>query len=131
MKSKKTTVIILLVLVAVLAAMLMAYQTFGPNAMAGEKTITVNVDHLSGDDATFTYTTDAEFLRDVLEGEGLIAGTESQYGMWVTTVDGETANEALQQWWSFNVNGGFAQYGVDDQPVADGDVFDFSIHVGW
>ena len=130
MKNKKT-IILLVVVALLLAAMLLAYQTFGPSATAGEKTITVHVDHLAGDDATFTYTTDAEFLRDVLEGEGLITGTESQYGMWVTTVDGEIADEALQQWWSFDVNGEYAQYGVDDQPIADGDVFDFSLNVGW
>ena len=130
MKNKKT-ILILVILAVVLGAMLAAYQTFGPNATAGEKTITVNVDHIVGDDRAFTYTTDAAFLRDVLEEQGLISGTESQYGMWVTTVDGETADEAQQQWWSFDVNGAFSQYGVDDQPIADGDVFDFSIHVGW
>lgn len=29
------------------------------------------------------------------------------------------------------VNGTFAELGVDSQPVADGDVYDFVLNVGW
>lgn len=47
------------------------------------------------------------------------------------TVDGETADENEQQWWGYSVNGTFAELGVDSQPVADGDVYDFALNVGW
>ena len=47
------------------------------------------------------------------------------------TVDGETADESEQQWWGYSVNGTFAELGVDSQPVADGDVYDFVLNVGW
>ena len=95
------------------------------------KEITINVDHLNGDDTTFTIHTDEEYLRGALEQEDLIEGTESEYGLYVLTVDGETADESEQQWWGYSVNGTFAELGVDSQPVADGDVYDFVLNVGW
>ena len=110
---------------------LAVYSRLAPKAQEGSKTITVNVDHLIGDDTTFTVRTDAEYLRAALEQEGLIAGVEAEYGLWLTTVDGETADENAQQWWGYNVNGEFALYGVDEQVVTDGDVYDFTLNVGW
>ena len=62
--------------------------------------ITINVDHLNGDDTTFTIRTDEEYLRGALAQEDLIEGTESEYGLYVLTVDGETADESEQQWWA-------------------------------
>ena len=56
------------------------------------------------------------------------AATDSAAG---TTVDGETADESKQEWWGYSVNGAFAELGVDSQPVADGDVYDFVLNVGW
>ena len=78
-----------------------------------------------------TIYTDAEYLSGALEQENLIEGTESEYGLYVTTVDGETADDSKQEWWGYSVNGEFAELGVDSQPVADGDVYDFVLNVGW
>ena len=72
----------------------------------------------------FTIHTDAEFLRGALEQEKLIEGTESQYGLFVTTVDGVTVDESLRQWWNFkDGNGDDLTVGVDSAPIADGDSF--------
>ena len=110
---------------------LIIWQTNKRETQQGGKEITVNVDHLNGDDTTFTIHTDEEYLRGALEQEDLIEGTESEYGLYVLTVDGETADESEQQWWGYSVNGTFAELGVDSQPVADGDVYDFVLNVGW
>ena len=56
---------------------------------------------------------------------------ESTDNIVVEVVDGETADESEQQWWGYSVNGTFAELGVDSQPVADGDVYDFVLNVGW
>ena len=55
--------------------------------------------------------TDAEYLRAALEQENLIEGTESQYGLYATSVDGEAADESKQEWWGYSVNGTFAELG--------------------
>ena len=62
---------------------------------------------------------------------GIVEGEESTYGMWVTAVDFETADESKQQWWGYTVNGEFSSYGVDSQVIADGDEFTFTLHVGY
>ena len=113
------------------AAALIVWRVTRPAVQQGGKEITVNIDHLNGDDTSYTIVTDAEYLRGALEQEDLIEGTESEYGLYVLTVDGETADESKQEWWGYSVNGAFAELGVDSQPVADGDVYDFVLNVGW
>lgn len=108
-----------------------AWYLLSPKAAAGDKTITVTVEHLSSDDRTLTLTTDAEYLSQALEGQSLIAGEDRSYGLYLLTVDGETADEGLQQWWGFTVNGQLGQYGADQQPVTDGDIYVFTLHEGW
>ena len=105
MQKKNNKGIIALIIVLVLAAAaLVIWQTNKRETQQGGKEITINVDHLNGDDTTFTIHTDEEYLRGALEQEDLIEGTES---------------------------GTFAELGVDSQPVADGDVYDFVLNVGW
>ena len=128
MKKERIAVLLLLVLAAVSLA---AYQFLSPKPVEGAKEITVNVDHLAGEDTSFTFTTQAEYLRQALEEQELAAGEESEYGLWVQTVDGETADESKQEWWGYDINSVQAEYGVDSQPIADGDVILFTLHVGW
>ena len=128
--NKKGIIALALVLVLAVAA-LFVWQAAKPETHQGSKEIVVNIDHLNGDDASYTIYTDAEYLRAALEQENLIEGTESQYGLYVTSVDGEAADESKQEWWGYSVNGKFAELGVDSQPVADGAVSDFVLHVGW
>lgn len=131
MRKKYAGLIAIWLLATLMAFAVIAWRALGPQASAGSKSITVNVDHLVGDDTSFSIQTDAEFLREALESENLIAGSESEYGLWVETVDGETADESQQQWWGYDVNGQMSNYGVDSQPVTDGDVYDFTLNVGW
>lgn len=130
-KSSKKGLIALVVVLVLAVAALVIWQVNKPAAQKGSKEITVNIDHLNGDDTSYTIYTDAEYVRGALEQENLIEGTESEYGLYVTTVDGETADESKQEWWGYSVNGEFAELGVDSQPVADGDVYDFVLNVGW
>ncbi|MBR0373088.1 MAG: DUF4430 domain-containing protein [Mogibacterium sp.] len=130
MEKSKTKRWIIIAIIAILV-LVGIYFLLGPKGKAGGKTITVKVDHLSKDDATFEITTEEEFLRGALEAEGLISGSESDYGLWVDTVDGEKADDTLQQWWGYTVNGEFAEYGVDQQPVTDGDVYEFTLNEGY
>lgn len=102
-----------------------------PAPSAGEKHITVEVVHKDGSTKTFTYDTDAEYLADVLVAEGLISGDDTEFGLYVTTVDGETADyDADQSWWALSINGEFSQTGVSSTPVNDGDAYTWTYTVG-
>ena len=130
MKNKKAVaaIVVLVVLVAVAAV---CWFAFGPKAVAGGKTITVDVTHKDGTMKTFEITTDAEFLRGALEQEGMVQGDESEYGLFVTVVDGETADSEQQQWWCFTKGGEMLMTGVDDTPIADGEQYEITLTVGW
>ena len=129
MKKSRKTLLIVLILVLLIAAMVAAWFYFGPNGVAGKKSITVEVTHLDGTTNTFEVKTDEEFLRPALEAEKLVSGTESEYGLFIDTVDGEYADPEKSEWWVFTVNGEMASYGVDQQPVEDKDVYAFSVSV--
>lgn len=108
-------------LVALAAVLALVWHVSRPAPGAGEKHITVEVVHKDGGAKTFTYDTGAEYLGAVLTDAGLIQGEDSQFGLYVKTVDGETVDG--QSWWALSINGEFAQTGVDTTPVRDGDVF--------
>lgn len=127
---KKSAIILVIVLVVLIAAALIAWKTLSPEASEGAKTITVNVHHLDGSEKTYTVHTDAEFVRGALEPD-IISGEEGPYGLTIYTVDGETADESLQQWWGYDVNGEMAMYGAESQVINDGDVLDFTLNEGW
>ena len=64
MQKKNNKGVIALIIVLVLAAAaLVIWQTNKPETQQGGKDITINVDHLNGDDTTFTIHTDEEYLR--------------------------------------------------------------------
>ncbi len=92
----------------------------------GSKNITIEVKGADGNTVTYEVATDAEFLRQAMdEAEGLTySGTDSEYGMMVEVVNGEKAVYAEDNaYWAFYVNGEYGQYGIDSQPVEDGDKF--------
>ena len=100
-------------------------------AEADEVTITVSVTHADGSEKEFVITTEALNLRGALEQENLVQGDESEYGLFVTTVDGEGTNSEKQQWWCFSKDGEDLMTGVDDTMIADGDHYDITLKTGW
>lgn len=131
--SKKTRNIIIAVavLLVLVAAAVGVYMHFAPQPQEGAKTINVTVVHGDESQKDFTYNTDAETLREALEPEGLIAGDESEFGLFVKTVDGETADDSLQQWWCVTKGGEMTETGVDGIMIADGDNYEFTLTTGW
>ena len=103
----------------------------GSSEEAQEKTIAFQVVHKDGSTQDFEIATTAGTLREALEEEGLIAGEESPYGLYVETVDGETADEGNQEWWCLTKGGEMWNYGVDDTQIEDGDAFEFTLTVGY
>ena len=117
-------------LVAAVVVLLGAYFLTKPGTANGAKTITVEV-VLPESSETTTITTEAEFLRGALEQEGMIEGSESEYGLFVTSVNGIAADDAKQQWWCFTKGGEMLNTGVDSTPIADGDAFEITLTEGY
>ena len=131
--SKKTRNIIIAVavlLVLVIGALVLFNQN-KPAAQQGDKNITVIVVHGDESQKEFAINTSSENLRGALEEQKLVEGSDSEYGLYVITVDGETADEAAQQWWCFTKGGEMLMTGVDDTMIADGDQYEITLTTGW
>lgn len=126
-KGNGKKIAIAVAIVAVIAVIFGAvYVKFAPKASAGAKAVTVEVVDNNGTSAMYEVNTDAEYLRQVLEEtEGLtVEGTESDYGLMVETVNGVTADYNTDgAYWAFYVDGEYCNYGVDEQPVEDGQAY--------
>ena len=131
MASKKTKIISGVILALLVVAAVLALIFLRPDANPGSKTITFQVTHSDGAVAYFGIQADSENLRGALEQENLISGDEGPYGLFVTQIDGETADDSQQQWWCFTKGGEMLMTGVDDTPIADGEQYEISLTVGW
>ncbi len=120
------------VAVLVVAALLGCWLAFGPKAgPAGGKAIDVTVIYADQSSDEFHISTSSEFLRGALEEQKLIQGTESEFGLFVTTVNGVTVDDSQQQWWRFSKGGEVLMTGVDSTPIADGDAFEITLTTGY
>ena len=104
-------------------------ETGSQDAEATE--ITVKVIHGDGSEKEFPISTTAENLGDALVEEGLVEGEESSYGLFITTVDGETADDSNQEWWCLTKGGEMWNYGADSTEISDGDTFELTLTVGY
>ncbi len=120
---------------ALLLCLLLAAAAFtgcsSSGGSGGDKTITLQVVHGDGTTKDFQVETDKGNLREALEQENLISGDEGEFGLFVKTVDGETVDDANQEWWCLTKGGEMWTNGVDSTEIADGDVFEFTLTVGY
>ena len=127
MKNKKLF-IALVALVAIVAIVLGVYFATRPATSEGGKAVTVTVIHKDGSEKVFTYHTDEEYLGTVLVDEGLVEGEQSDYGLYIKTVNGTTADYNKDGvYWAFYVDGEYAMTGADMTDVVDGTVYTFRV----
>ena len=131
--NRKAIIAVAILLVLVLGAIIAWYALRPKPAEVpdGSIGIEVEVTHKDGSKKEFAIRTDADKLRGALEQENLIQGDESEYGLYVKTVDGETADDSVQEWWCFTRGGEMLMTGVDDTEITDGDHYEIVFTVGW
>lgn len=123
---KKKKVLLALIPVVLIAILAVVFVLFKPGTTTGSKKVEIDVVNNAGETKAYNVKTDAEYLRQAMEEtKGLtFSGTESDFGMMVIEVNGVTADYNVDQsYWAFYVNDEYCNYGIDEQPVADGDVF--------
>ena len=130
-RNKKHIAIAMIALLIIVAGMSLLYNNFKPKAVEGSKNIEVEVIFDESTSKTYTVQTDAEYLREALKPLDLVEGTESEYGLYVTTVDGKVADEGNQEWWCLTLGGEAITSGIDTTPIKDGDHFEITLKTGW
>lgn len=127
MKQKKTLLgVALLLVVAVVFAG--AYRALAPKPVEGAKTVALQIVHGDGSTKDVTLHTDAQYLGEALdEQEGLVEGEEGPYGLYIKTVDGETASDGDRTWWCITKGGEEVPTSADLTVIADGEQYELTL----
>ena len=93
----------------------------------GEKTFSFGVDCLN-ETALITVNTDADTVGEALAALNIIAGEDSEWGLYVKTINGITADYNVDgSYWAFYIDGEYAMTGVDATEIAEGVTYSFAI----
>lgn len=81
-----------------------------------------------GSTTLFHVMTDETTVGAALLDLGLIEGDESEYGLYVKTVNGVTADyDTDGKYWAFYIDGEYASTGVDSTDIVPGSTYSFKI----
>ena len=123
MKNKKL-VIAAIALAVVIGLMAGIWFATRPETQEGAKSVLVSVVHKDGTTHDIVCHTDAQYLAELLLEEGIASGEDSQYGLTIITVDGESAVwETDNAYWAIWVGEEMAMTGASETPVYDGSTF--------
>ncbi len=133
MTTEKKKIVLLGVFFAFLvAAMVIIFAVVKPGASnSGKAKINFTVVFEDETSKEYKIKTDQQYLYGALNDEGLIGGSDGEWGFYVTTVAGVTADDSKQQWWALYVDDEMSNYGVSETPVEDGKSYKFVLTTGW
>ena len=91
----------------------------------------VIVTDLDGNETSFAYTSSAASVGEALVAEGLIEGHETEYGLYIDTVNGITADwDKDQTYWAFYINGEYATTGIDGTEITANTTYGLTLTKG-
>ena len=94
----------------------------------GQTTFLFTVVDKDGNETNFEIHTDKSIVGEALLELDLIAGDESEFGLYVKTVNGITADYDVDKtYWAFYVNGEYASSGVDTTTIEEGAAYSFKV----
>lgn len=97
----------------------------------GQTSFGFTVTHKDGSQKEFEVATDRKTVGEALVDAELISGDDGDYGLYVKAVDGETLDYNTDgYYWSFLIDGEYAQTGVDSTNIEDGKTYAFKAEKG-
>lgn len=92
-----------------------------PSLGQGATTFTLTITFGDKTEKQYLIHTDKQTVGDALLELGLIAGEEGEYGLYVKTVDGVTADYNVDgTYWAFYIDGAYAVTGVSGTDITPG-----------
>lgn len=124
MKNKKM-MLAAIALVAVIAVMAGVFMATRPQAVEGSKQVTIQIVHKDGTEKNLEFTTNLEYLSELLLEQGLATGyTSEEYGFTVESVDGVTADWAADSaYWALYEGEEYATTSASGIVLVDGGVY--------
>jgi len=93
---------------------------------ATKKSFIFTVVDKDGKETVFNITSEKKTVGEALQDEGLIAGEEGEYGLYVKTVNGVTLDyDKDKMYWSFYIDGEYGMTGVDKTDITEGATYTF------
>lgn len=93
-----------------------------------EVSFSFTVVDLNNNSNTINVTTKCKTVGEALLEQNLIEGEEGEYGLYVKTVNGITADYDVDgTYWAFYIDGEYAMSGVDTTDIVDGSSYEFRI----
>lgn len=119
-------------LLMVMAAMVLTFTACG-NDEAKEEVVEVlekefifNVVDAEGVETVFQISTTEDMVGAALMAEGLIEGTDGEWGLMVDTVNGVQLDwDTTGMYWAFYVDGEYSNTGVDVTEIVEGQTYAF------
>ena len=97
----------------------------------GSTQFTFTVTDGDGKDTAYEIHTDKTVVGEALQELGLIEGEDGEFGLYVKTVDGITADYDVDgTYWAFYVDGEYASSGVDTTDITPGATYSFKVEKG-
>ena len=94
----------------------------------GESRFLFTVVDKEGTETAFEIHTDRKTVGEALLELGLIAGEESEFGLFVKSVNGITADYEIDKtYWAFYINGEYAVTGVDTTVIEENSTYMFKV----
>ena len=94
----------------------------------GQTAFTFEAEDKEGNKTVFEILTDEETVGAALINLNLIAGEDSQYGLYVHTVNGTTVDyDKDGKYWAFYIDGEYAMTSVDLTDIAAGSTYTFKV----
>ncbi len=96
-----------------------------------EKRLDYEVVDAEGNTETFHIYTTKETVGEALQEAGILAGTEGDYGLYITSVNGIVADYNIDgTYWAFYIDGEMAAQGVDQTTIVQGELYSFRVEKG-
>ena len=132
-KTKILAFILVIVLIAASVVTLYSCEKPDPNTLGkGKTTFKLEVIDDKGVTTTYTIKTDEKTVGAALLKLDLISGDETEYGLYVKTVTGITADwDADQGWWGFYIGNDMAATGIDATDITAGAVYKLKYEIGF
>lgn len=100
----------------------------GADIGSGAASFTTSVTGKDGKAINFTVHTDKETVGEALLELGIIAGDTTEYGLYVKSVNGETADyDTDGAYWAFYIGDQYAPVGVDMASIEEGTTYGFVV----
>ncbi len=141
----KITLVVSIMLIAAMAITFSACGTAEETAVSSvTETVSQTVKELGKGATQFTFivndgenetefliNTDKKTVGEALLDLKLIAGDQSEYGLYVKTVNGVTVDyDKDKAYWAFYIDGEYAQTGVDATQIEAGKTYTFKVEKG-